>query len=138
MTFFKRLQDYFQGICDSFETGRYSSSIFPNLLDVGMSREDILKSFFENHLPKRCAIFKGGFLFDLEGNESKQIDLFITNDSTLQFKQFGRDDKNGKSFNFVGGCLAAFSIKSTLNKVGIIDSLENLGSIPLFPKVDKK
>jgi len=138
LSFFERIQKYFQGISDKFEASISSSSVFPNKPDKGETRENILKSFFEKHLPRNTTANKGGFIFNLDGNESKQIDLFITNDSTLQFKEFGESNKNGKTFNFVGGCIAAITIKSVLDKNGILDSLENLASIPKFPNTNGK
>jgi len=104
-----------------------ASSIFPNTSDKGMTREDVLKRFLENHLPKRCEVIKGGFIFDSEGNESSQIDLIVTNDLTLQFKQFE------KSFNIVEGCYAAISVKTMLDKQGLEDALRNISSIPQMP-----
>lgn len=123
----ERLRNYFQDIADALSGEKSASSIFPNTSDVGMTREDILMSFLRNHLPKRCEVIKGGFIFDKQGNESKQIDLIVTNDLTLQFNQFD------KSFNCVEGCNAAISVKSNLDKQQLFDALDNIASIPLMP-----
>ena len=114
---FERLRDYFQGIADAFAADRSASAIFPLGTDSGTAREDLLLAFLKSHLPTRCSVVKGGFIFDAAGNESKQIDLLVTNDLTLQFRQFhGAADQIGKSFNCVEGCYAAISVKSTLDK----------------------
>jgi len=135
MTIFEQLADYFQSIADSLEDEKEASRIFTNKGDMGSSREDILKAFLANHLPKRCEVIKGGFIFNKEGERSKQIDLIVTNDLTLQFKHFDNPAKPGKSFNCVEGCYCAISVKTKLDKGDIIDSLENLASIPAMPEV---
>lgn len=137
MDFFERFRDYFQRIANSLQEEKYSTAIFPNAPDKGATREDILKEFFERHLPMRSAVIKGGFIFDSNGNESEQMDLIIINDLTLQFKQFD-GEKSSKSFNLVEGCYAAISVKSNLNKRDIFDSLDKLASIPVMPDMSKK
>jgi hypothetical protein len=123
----ERLRNYFQDIADIMAGEKAASSIFPNSSDAGMTRETIFKRFLENHLPKRCEVIKGGFIFDSIGNESNQIDVIVTNDLTLQFKQ------SEKSFNIVEGCYAAVSVKTMLDKHGLEDALTNLASIPQMP-----
>jgi hypothetical protein len=131
--FYTRFRDYFEHISDSLNSDTGASSIFPNSTDSGGSREDLIRDFLISHLPKKSEVFKGGFLFDMNGNESKQIDLLVANDITLQFKKFVNPQTSGKSFNYIGGCLAAFSIKSNLDKKELEDSLLNIASIPMFP-----
>ena len=70
-------------------------------------------------------MINGGFIFDSTGSKSRQIDLMVCNDQTFQFKKSGNDNKI-KSFNCVEGCFAVISVKSFLNKVALIDSLQNL------------
>ena len=130
---FERLRDYFQGIADGLAGQRSASAVFPNPTDAGISREDLLIEFLIRHLPKRCEAIKGGFIFDSEGNESRQIDLIITNDLTLQFKQFDGSGQLGKSFNCVEGCYCAISVKTRLDGQSLSDALSNLASIPPMP-----
>ena len=138
MTVFEGLRDYYQGIANSFSNEKLSSAVFPNATDKGLSREDILLEFLCNHLPKRCEAIKGGFIFDSAGNMSNQIDIIVTNDLTLQFRQFDRIGQSGKSFNCVEGCICALSIKTMLDKAGLDDSLENLASIPLMTDMSNR
>ncbi|HEX9678626.1 DUF6602 domain-containing protein, partial [Nitrososphaera sp.] len=79
------------------------------------------------HIPLRCGVVKGGFVFDSEGNESKQIDIIITNDGTLQFQN---EITSGKSFNSIDGCAAVITVKSFLDKDALIDCMDNLASLP--------
>jgi hypothetical protein len=130
---YQRLLDYFQGVADALAGAKKSSAIFPNSVDAGSSREDLLVTFLREHLPKRCEVIRGGFVFDDKGNESKQLDVIVTNDLTLQFRPFQGAPDEGKSFNFVEGCYAAISVKSNLDKASLFDSIENLASIPATP-----
>ena len=81
-------------------------------------------------------MIKGGFIFDSLGNESKQIDLIIINDATVQFDQFSGVEKGGKSFSIIEGCYGAFSIKTNLTKDELFNSLDNFDSIPTMPKLE--
>jgi hypothetical protein len=79
---------YFQDYADELQLAAHRAGIMDNKTDVGMQREDILGGFLRRQLLKRCAIINGGYIFDLSENKSKQIDLIVTNDLTLQFKEF--------------------------------------------------
>jgi hypothetical protein len=128
------LLEYFQNRADALESEAKSDRIYPNTGDIGSERENNLFDFINNHIPFRCKILKGGFIFDFNGNQSKQIDLIVTNDLTFQFRKSESYSKQ-KSFNCIEGCYAAISVKSYLNKNELIDSLENLESIPTEKKI---
>lgn len=123
---FERLLSYFQSHADKLETVVEGTKIFGNKGDAGIAREDELAKFLKIHIPKRCNIVKGGFVFDYQGAESKQIDLIITNDATLQFL----DSSTEKSFNSIEGCDSVISVKTFLDKDTLIDSIDNLASVP--------
>jgi len=131
---FERVRDYFQKIADILDDEKEASSVFPNPTDKGQSRENALKQFLEEHLPKRCETIRGGFLFDSNGNESKQLDLIITNDLTLQFKKFAITD--GKAFVAIEGCYSVISVKSELTKQSMFDAFDEMISIPKMPKLN--
>ena len=131
-TLSKRMHQYFQGWADRLAAQRDSHGIFANKGDAGTAREDALASFIKTHLPLRCRISKGGFIFDYTGNESKQLDLIITNDLSLQFE----DRDSGKSFSIVEGAYCAISVKTSLNKRELYDALQNLASIPTMPQMN--
>jgi hypothetical protein len=132
--FFLELLEYFQNRADTLASEARGDRIYPNKPDSGSERENDLFTFLNNHIPFRCKVIKGGFIFDSNGNESNQIDLIITNDLTLQFRKSENISKE-KSFNCIEGCYAAISVKSYLNKKELIESLENLGSIPTDKKL---
>jgi hypothetical protein len=129
---FERLRVYFQGVADALDSEKTAASIFPHRSNAGSSREDIILEFIASHIPSRCHATRGGFIFDSKGRESGQIDLLITNDITLQFKQFDRNGR-GQAFNCIEGCYAAISVKTKLTKPALYDALDNIASIPQMP-----
>lgn len=128
-----KIYEYFNNVAKVINQEADISSVFPNTTDVGLTREGILKKFLENHLPKRCVIIKGGYIFDFIENESKQMDLIIHNDLTLQFNHFA--NRGEKSFAAIEGCYAAISIKTKLDKQTLEDSLNGFASIPKMPEI---
>lgn len=127
--FHTRLHKYFEDIGSALREESKASSIFPNTTDAGMSRERIYADVLRTHLPSNCNVKLGGFVFGASGNESKQIDIIITNDKSIQFNFLNRDD-GGKSFSCIDGCIGVVSVKSTLDKQQLLDSLENFASLP--------
>lgn len=75
--FFIDLVNYFTNQGNKLQSQAKEASIFDNKGDVGTTREDILFNFLQAHIPARCNIIKGGFVFDSMGNKSRQIDLLV-------------------------------------------------------------
>lgn len=125
---FQRLKKYYTDIGIGLKAEAKKASIFPNTSDIGVTREMAYVRFLESHVPLKCHVRLGGFLFDEDGNESKQLDILITTDTTPKFDM---NDGSGKSFSPVEGALAVISVKSTLDKKQLYDALEGLASIPL-------
>lgn len=135
-SFFPRLKNYYQKVGEVLRGESDISQIFPNATDIGFDRENIYKSFLFNHLPSKCNIFQGGFLFGTNGDESNQIDIIITTDTTPRF--ILNSSCIGKSFSPVDGTLGIASIKSTLNKKELKEALRGIASIPkIDPEVAK-
>jgi hypothetical protein len=114
-----------------------AASIFRNTTDIGLSRERVYAQFLRNHLPSKCNVFFGGFVFNLAGDESKQIDLLVTTDTCPRF-DFHNPNGSGKAFTCVDGLLAAICMKSTLDSNELIDSLQNIASLPTKNSLDGK
>ena len=127
--FHARLHKYFEDIGSILRGESKASSIFPNTSDVGVSREKAYAEVLRAHLPSNCNVKLGGFVFGVSGDESRQIDIIISNDKSIQFNFLNRDD-SGKSFSCIDGCIGVVSVKSTLDKQQLLDSLENLASLP--------
>ena len=103
--------------------------MFPNTTDIGISRERVYAEFLRQHAPSKCNVFFGGFIFDEDGAESKQLDIIITTDTAPRF-DFHNKDGSGKSFSPIEGTLGVVSVKSTLNRNELFDALEGIASIP--------
>ncbi|MBN1364421.1 MAG: hypothetical protein JW976_06425 [Syntrophaceae bacterium] len=127
--FYNRLNNYFSQIGKVLKGEADSASIFQNTTDVGVSREKVYANILKLHLPTCCNVDLGGFVFDLDGNESKQIDIIICNEQTIRFNFFNTDG-SGKSFSCIDGCIGVVSVKSNLNSNELIDSLNNFASLP--------
>jgi hypothetical protein len=127
--FFERLNNYYLNVGEVLQGNANTASIFPNKTDVGMSREQIYAEVLHSHLPSNCSVQMGGFLFDQEGNESNQIDIIITGQSSLQFNYL-KKDSGGKVFACIDGCVGAVSVKSHLDSKQLIESLNNIASLP--------
>lgn len=127
--FFYRLREYYLKVAEVLRGDAEAASIFPNTSDIGGSRERVYESFLKQHTPSKCNVFLGGFLFDDNGNESKQLDIIITTDTAPRFN-FHNKDGFGKSFSPVEGTLGVASIKSMLDKAQLEDALLGIASIP--------
>jgi hypothetical protein len=134
--FFIRLREYYLQVAAVLRGEADSASIFPNTTDIGQSREKVYAEFLRLHAPSKCNVFLGGLLFDHEnGNESKQLDIIVTTDTTPRYNLHNRDG-SGKSFSPVEGTLGVVSIKSTLNKAELEDALSGIASIPLTSSLE--
>ena len=127
--FFQRLRKYYIDVAAVLRGEANVASIFPNPTDIGSSRESVYAEFLRQHAPSKCNVFLGGFLFGDDGSESDQLDVIVTTDTTPRFN-FHNSDGQGKSFSPVEGTLGVASIKSTLNKNELIDSLNGIAAIP--------
>ncbi len=127
--FFSRLRGYYEHVGAVLRGQAETASVFPNSTDIGTSRERVYAEFLRLHAPSKCNVFLGGFLFDMKGNESKQLDVLVTTDTTPRF-DFHNKDGAGKSFCPVEGTLGVASIKSVLDKSQLEDALKGFASIP--------
>lgn len=134
-TFFDRLRSYYTKVAEVLRGEADAASVFANTTDIGMSRELAYAEFLKQHAPSKCNVFLGGFLFDDDGAESKQLDLIITTDTAPRFN-FHNKDGSGKSFSPVEGTLGVVSVKSTLNRAELFDALGGIASIPPTRSLD--
>ena len=124
--FYIDLKKYLEDSVERLRFEAKQSGIFDNSSDLGSEREEIYQSFLKKHLPKQCDIHTGGYLFNLEGKKSKQIDIIVTSGNTPKFQI----NNNKKSICPIEGTVGVFEIKSTLNKELVVKALKNIGSIP--------
>jgi hypothetical protein len=128
-TFFDRLRSYYTKVAEVLRGEADAASVFANTTDIGMSREKVYAEFLKQHAPSKCNVFLGDFIFDEDGAESKQLDIIITTDTAPRFN-FHNKDGSGKSFSPVEGTLGVVSVKSTLNRVELFDTLGVIASVP--------
>ena len=83
--FYNRLYEYFEQVGKVLRGQADVASVFPNTSDIGMSRESVYAKFLIQHAPSKCNVFLGGFLFGDNGEESKQLDVIITNDTAPRY-----------------------------------------------------
>jgi hypothetical protein len=121
--------NYFQNQANLLHLKAQNAGIFQNNPDTGDERENILIDFLRLHLPARCNVSKGGLIIDSRSNESKQVDIVVTNDLSLQFKKY-HDNELQKVFNCIEGCYSVISVKSSLDKDDFFNALDNLYSVP--------
>lgn len=126
--FIERLRDYYTDVGKVLRGEANVASVFPNPSDIGLSREQAYAEFLRQHAPSKCNVEFGGFLFDEDGAESKQLDIIITTDTAPRFDFAKRE--GGKVFSPVEGTLGVISVKSTLDRKNLFEALDNLASIP--------
>jgi hypothetical protein len=127
--FFERLTEYYANIARVLRGQAAASSIFPNPTDIGSSREKVYAEVLKLHVPSTCNVLQGGFLFGQDGTESNQIDVLVTDGSSMLYN-FLTGGETGKAFACIDGCLAVVSVKSTLNSAELEDCLQCFSSIP--------
>ena len=135
--FYDRLAIYYKGVADELIAKSRRASGLANTTDIGNIRESAYAEFLKQHLPKKCDIFFGGFLFGQDGSESKQLDVIITTDTSPRF-EFGSGSQIRKSFSPVDGCLGVVSIKSNLTRDELLDAVSGFESIPSKQVLDGK
>ena len=72
--FYTRLRSYYKKVGEVLRGDADAASIFPNTSEIGIARELVYAEFLRNHAPSKCNVFLGGFLFHLDGTESKQLE----------------------------------------------------------------
>ena len=135
--FFQRLLDYWDRVGTVLRGESAAASIFPNSSDVGSARERLYVDFLLAHIPAFCTVKLGGFAFGSDGSESKQVDVLVASGGAVQF-DFHNRDRSGKSFASVEGLIAAVSLKSYLDGRELLDSVQNLASIPVVSPLGKR
>jgi len=84
-----------------------SEQLVPHKGELGTGREEIIRRFLQNYLPKRFEV-STGFLFDSTGRVSDQLDVIIAN--TLAAPRF--ETAGGKRFFPCEAVVAVGQIKS--------------------------
>ncbi|MGQ0795419.1 MAG: DUF6602 domain-containing protein [Nitrosopumilaceae archaeon] len=124
---FSEMLSHFQAESNKLEDQRQSSAIFKLGSDSGTLRESSFLDFLIRYLPKSCNVISGGFIFDSKENHSKQIDIIVTSDLSLQFLYANREKKAFSSKNQLWRKLPKQVQYPTFKK--ILDYLESSNKI---------
>lgn len=125
---YTRLKEYYLQVSAALQGDAKAASIFPNSTDKGFAREAIYSEFLKQHIPSKCNVFYGGFVFGSDGSESNQLDIIINSDTSPRYDFLKKD--TAKSFCHVEGAIGVVSIKSKLDKKELYDALSGIASIP--------
>jgi len=106
------------------ESQRIRSDSALNPVDKGKALEKLVSGFLLRYFPARLGVDRG-YLVNVDGEISKETDIFIFDRSTTVFF---RDDGGSKIIP-VEAVLATIEIKSTLTKPRISSAAENISSI---------
>ena len=123
---FTNISEYFESECRAMRTKRESKrKLLDNPADVGTSVEEIYREFLDKHIPAVCDILQGGYVFDVEGHRSHQMDIIVHSGNTHRFR-----DTSGKACATLEGTVADIEVTSYLDKKKIDGELKKFAFIP--------
>ena len=126
---FDHLKGHYAFVAEELRTKARQATVLDNSTGIGTEREEVYRTFLERHLPKMCDVFLGGYLFDLNGRSSAQVDVIVTAGNTPRFRM----PEGNRHIAPLEGSIAVAEVKSHLNKARLQDALAKCGSIPPMP-----
>ncbi len=121
------LAKYYGALAEQLASEARQADLLRNPTAIGTDREEIYRRFLERHVPKSCEVFRGGYIFDLSGNRSKQIDVIVTSGTTPRFEM----GSGNQAIAPLEGTLAIAEVKSNLNKKTLYEALDNFAHLPV-------
>ena len=126
---FHQIRDHFESVARELSNRAAQAGILTNTTGIGEQREEVYRGFLERYVPKICDTFLGGYVFDVKGNCSRQIDIIVTGGNTPRFRL-----SDGNRFIApMEGTIAVIEVKSKLDKHSLQDALDHCFSIPPMP-----
>ena len=123
---FARISDYFEAASRAMLDQREAKRrLFINPSDIGKAVEGIYREFLIHHVPAVCDLLQGGYVFDVEGLRSHQMDIIVHSGNTHRFK-----DSDGQACATLEGTIADVEITSYLDSSKIDDELKKFAFIP--------
>lgn len=126
---FEQFKKHYISVADELTAKAKQAGLLNNATGIGTEREEAYRDFLERHVPKTCDVFLGGYVFDLMGNCSKQMDIIVTGANTPRF----RLSAGNRYIAPLEGTIAVAEIKSKLDKNALVDALYKCASIPSMP-----
>ena len=125
-TTFTKISQYFESACEAMLHERKGRArLYDNPADIGDAAEETYRTFLAQHTPAMCDILQGGYVFDVEGNRSRQMDIIVHSGNTHRFR-----DDTGQACATLEGTLADIEVASFLDTRKIDDELEKFAFIP--------
>lgn len=118
------LGEYFNRVADIVAARSSLAGDSVENTDIGRNREVICQELLQNHLSPRLTVSLGGDIFGVGNQRSGQLDIIVSHDMSMAFKE------NDKPRAPIESVTAVVSVKSTLTKGELFSALENLASIP--------
>lgn len=123
---FAKISNYFESACCAMRNERDSKkSLLDNSADIGQTVEGIYLEFLKQHVPAVCDILQGGYVFDVEGRRSHQMDIIVHSGNTHRFR-----DSNGQACATLEGTVANIEITSYLDRRKVDRELKKFAFIP--------
>ena len=123
---FEEIADYFEAVSAQLEGDARQAKLFDNASVVGGIREEVYQRFLERHLPKSCDVFRGGYVFNVEGMTSHQTDVIVTSGLAPRFKMGSSE----LAIAPIEGAVCLAETKSNLDKAELVKSLDALRELP--------
>lgn len=123
---FDELADYFEAVSTQLKGDARQAKLLDNATVVGGVREEVYRRFLERHLPRSCEVFRGGYVFNVEGRTSRQTDVIVTSGLAPRFEM----GSGGLAIAPVEGAACVTETKSYLDKAELIKSLDALRELP--------
>ena len=127
---FDDLKNYYVSLAKELTSQASQAGLLKNPTGIGTEREEVYLTFLKRHLPKMCDIFLGGYVFDLQGNKSSQIDVIVTGGNIPRFRM-----ATGERFLApLEGTVAVAEVKSKLDKANLLEALHGCATIAPMPE----
>lgn len=123
---FPKMAEYFNGLVQELTSEARQAGFLQNPTAVGTGREEIFRRLLERHLPDNCEVFRGGYVFNVEGDTSKQIDVIATSGATPRFEIL----PNLQAIAPLEGTICVAEVKTRLDKRSLTKALDNFASLP--------
>ena len=130
---FSKMAEYFDSLVQEITSEARQAGMLQNPTAVGTGREEIFRRLLERHLPDTCEVFRGGYVFNIQGETSKQIDVIVTSGSTPRFEIL----PNLQAIAPLEGTICVGEVKTQLNGGSLTDALNNFASLPLITDPSK-
>ena len=126
---FGKLAEHYASVAQELSSQAQQAGVLANATATGTEREDVYRKFLERHLPRTCDVFLGGYVFDMLGRSSSQIDVIVTGGNVPRFEM----SSGNRYIAPLEGTIGVAEIKSQLTKQSLYEALEGCASIPPMP-----